>query len=294
MRSVTIVGIGRVGGALSLALADAGYKIDSLVYRDQAIAKPVAEAIEPSPRMHAFSDDWVETSDYVIIAVGDPEIASVSSACVGKISPNSVVLHTSGSLTSEALKALAESGSSVGSMHPLISIANSLTGKDSFRRAYFCIEGGEAAKNAASEIALALGGVPFSIETEMKSLYHAAAVMSCGHLVALVDAAIEMLTDCGIERKYAQNMLLPLIRSTIDNLASQGVDGALTGSFARADLAAVERHLEAISLFANDEVKEIYSILGDRSIEISRRSGADPNTLDAIRDQIVLAKRKSG
>lgn len=294
MQSVTIVGIGRIGGALSLALAEAGYKIDSLIYRNPAIAKLVAAIIEPAPRMSAFSDEWVEGADIVILTVSDPAIASVASECVGKISSNSVVLHTSGSLTSEALKVIAESGGSVGSMHPLVSIANPLTGKDSFREAYFCVEGDEAATNAASEMASALGGIPFSIETKMKSLYHAAAVTSCGHFVALIDAAVEMLTDCGIEKAHAQKMLLPLIRSTIDNLASQGIDGALTGSFARADLAAVERHIKAIDLSEKDEIKEIYSLLGDRSIEIARRNGADPIALDAIRTQIMLAKRKTG
>ena len=54
------------------------------------------------------------------------------------------------------------------------------------------------------------------------------------------DAAIEMLSECGIDAKTAQATLLPLIKSTIINLETQAPPRALTGTFARADVGAFE------------------------------------------------------
>ena len=71
------------------------------------------------------------------------------------------------------------------------------------------------------EIVRDLGGKSFSIRTEDKPLYHAAAVMVSGNVVALFDVALEMLGDCGLDRKTARAVLLPLIASTVRSLQTK-------------------------------------------------------------------------
>jgi predicted short-subunit dehydrogenase-like oxidoreductase (DUF2520 family) len=122
-------------------------------------------------------------------------------------------------------------------------------------------------------------------------LYHASAVTACGHLVALIDAAIEMLTKCGLDEKSAQQTLLPLIKSTVENLETQTPAEALTGTFARADVATFEKHLDALGENVSQELLEIYLQLGARSLHLAEKQGADAEGLKAIGKKISLAKK---
>jgi predicted short-subunit dehydrogenase-like oxidoreductase (DUF2520 family) len=132
----------------------------------------------------------------------------------------------------------------------------------------------------------ALGGRPFSVETGLKPLYHASAVMACGHVVALIDAAVESLARCGLTRAEAKETLLPLISSTIENLGRQTTSEALTGTFARADSQTFERHVEALGTSASVDVLSIYLLLGKRSLELARSQGADEKGIRSISDRI--------
>lgn len=290
MRTISVMGVGRAGGALALALSQAGFTIDYLIVRDASNAKRIAV------KANIISSDSIPeiTSDVVLIATGDPDIAIAAQMLAGHLTSQSVVLHTSGSLSSDVLSGLAVAGCSTGSLHPLVSISDALTGSGNFRGAFFCIEGDENAVSTAGSLVKSLGGHPFSIATEFKPLYHAAAVMACGHLVALIDIAAEMLSRCGVERGGAQEILMPLIRSTLANLESRSPSAALTGTFARADVNAFQRHLQAIDEQMSDEVREIYLLLAERSTDLAAAAGVDVAAIGAMRQRIRVAKRKSG
>jgi len=60
--------------------------------------------------------------------------------------------------------------------------------------------------------------------------------MASPHLVALFDLAAEMLSACGISKKSARQVLLPLVESTVNNLMVMNPEQALTGTFARGDI----------------------------------------------------------
>ena len=75
---------------------------------------------------------------------------------------------------------------------------------------------------------------------ESKALYHAAALTAAGHLTALIDLAMEMLVSCGLNRRAAQEVLMPLVESAVNNLKASPPEKALTGTFARGDLATVQ------------------------------------------------------
>ncbi len=291
MPSVSIVGVGRAGGALALALHRAGYKIDHLIHRDPETAEQIRSLI-PEATLFASSGSMPSiASDVIIIATPDPDIRTAAEQLSDQLKRNTVVLHTSGSLSSDILSTLAEKGCATGSMHPLVSISDPVSGSLGFADVYFCIEGEKDAVMAATSIVESLGGRAFSIATRFKPLYHAAAVMSSGHFVALIDVAVEMLAKCGIDPQMAKEILLPLMKSTLSNLETRDPARALTGSFARADADAVERHLGAF----DDEmqsIREIYLLLGERSIELAAANGADSAAVEKLRENIAIAKRK--
>lgn len=291
MHSISIIGIGRMGGALAIALSQRGCRIENLVHRSSGNAAAVARLISPAPRQVPSTETVELVSDIVLITSADTEIEDIAAALTNSVLAGSVILHTSGSLSSSVLKPLRASGASLGSMHPLVSISDSVTGSERFAGAYFCIEGDDAAVAAARSIAESLGGIPFSIDTAFKSLYHASAVMASGNVVALIDAAIEMLSRCGIDKSRAQAVLLPLIRSTIGNLEAQTPSDALTGTFARADADAFERHFAAMDGRVSPEIREIYLLLGERSLALAEQQGADREAVEDLRWRISMAKR---
>jgi predicted short-subunit dehydrogenase-like oxidoreductase (DUF2520 family) len=292
MRKISIIGVGRVGGALALALAEKGYEIENLIVRDAARAAQVFELIEPKPRVASFAEISEISSEIIFITTRDFEIEPAAETLAGKIkNAQPSIFHTSGSRSSEILQPLREIGAATGSIHPLVSISDAVLGAQRFRDAYFCIEGNGQAVEIANEIVAALGGKPFSIETKYKTLYHASAVTACGHLVAVIDTAIEMLSACGLSQGAAKETLLPLIKSTIENLEVQTTAEALTGTFARADVLTFERHLAAIDESASAEVREIYLQLGARSAHLAQRQGANAENLRVILDKISLAKK---
>jgi predicted short-subunit dehydrogenase-like oxidoreductase (DUF2520 family) len=167
-------------------------------------------------------------------------------------------------------------------MHPLISVSDARAGAESLGRAHFCIEGQPRAVKLARMLVRALGGRSFSIRTQDKALYHAAAVMTSGHTVALFDLAAELLHRCGLSETRARAALLPLLASTLENLSRHAPARALTGTYARADLSTVNKHLAALLDAQTGEALRAYALLGLRSVELARENGADPATLKQI------------
>ena len=290
MRKVSIIGIGRVGGALAIALAQKGYLIENLFVRNDVTARIVAEIIKPKPQILSAENFSEISSGIVFITTQDTEIESAARNLAKHLKNKPFVFQTSGALSSDVLQSLKKIGCRTGSIHPLVSISDARLGAERFDGANFCVEGGAEAVELANEIVADLGGKSFSIETRYKTLYHASAVTACGHLVALIDVAVEMLKKCGLDETQAQETLLPLIKSTVENLETQTISGALTGTFARADVATFEKHLAALENVSS-EAREIYLQLGARSVHLAERLGANAENLSEIRRQISLAKK---
>ena len=287
MKKVAIVGIGRLGGALALALSRKEYDVAYLVHRSQEIAERVASRMSSRPILFGETARLGEYDpEIVIITTADPEIGLVAAQLVPLLKGQPPVLHTSGSLSSKILSGLADIGCSIGSIHPLLSVSSYAIGDDAFKGAYFCVEGDAIGHAVGVEIAEVLGGIPFVVDSEMKSLYHAAAVMACGHVTALIDVANKMLGKCGIKGQDTNKIFIPLIESTIENIKKHGTAAAITGSFARADASAVSRHISAIKSEMDSEILEIYRLLGEMSLRIAESNGVDPERSMKVRETI--------
>ena len=149
------------------------------------------------------------------------------------------------------------------------------------------LKGAAGAVSLARRIVRDLGARSFHVNTAKKALYHAAAVTSSGHMVALFDIATEMLGRCGLKEKDARSVLMPLIESTVANLKELPPAEALTGTFARADVETVHRHLKAIRQEKVKEALAAYTILGRRSLRLAERRGASREALEAILKSLV-------
>ncbi len=292
MVTISIIGIGRVGGALALALPKEKYSIDNLAYRRVQLPTVVADAITINGKVCTLDEIEHISSNLVFITTQDSEIVSVSRALSGKIDRDSIVFHTSGARSSAVLDDLKVAGCRTGSIHPLVSVSAPELGASRFRGAYFCVEGHPDAVAVGETLVNDLGGRPFTIDTKFKTLYHASAVTACGHLVALFDSAVEMMTKCGLSAEDSKKILLPLVKSTVQNLGEQSTSAALTGTFARADIETFTHHLTALNQYVSDDLLEIYLLLGERSLELAAKEGVSPERIETLRTKVFVAKSK--
>ncbi len=214
MSSARIIGRGRAGSALAIALDEVGWTIFTLGRGDD----PGAAA---------------EGVDLVVIATPDAAIAEVAAAV--RPSPTTVVAHLAGSLGIGVLGGHPRRGA----LHPLVALPDGPTGARRLRSgAWFAVAGDPLVESIAVE----LGGTPFEIADEHRAGYHAAAVIASNHLVALLGQAQRVGDASGVPFEA----LLDLVRATVDNVAELGPAAALTGPAARGDDDTIERHLAAL------------------------------------------------
>jgi predicted short-subunit dehydrogenase-like oxidoreductase (DUF2520 family) len=308
--SIAIIGAGRVGTALGLGLKRAGFDVAAVVNRRATHARKAARLIGPGilsltsarlERPRAF--EQLNKTSVIVIATPDDAIATVAAklstlfrarrSTISK-SRRKIALHVSGALSSKILMPLRSVGFAIGSLHPLISISDPLAGAKLFKGAFFGVEGDPAAVKVARAMVRRLGGQSFTLKPNSKALYHAAAVTTSGHSVALIDIAIEMLRQCGLSSPTARQVLLPLIESTIANLSVKDPARALTGTFARGDVKTVARHLVAIESAALSDALSAYLLLGKRSVQLARKLGVNKSDLDRIETLLAARRRVLG
>jgi predicted short-subunit dehydrogenase-like oxidoreductase (DUF2520 family) len=284
------VGAGRLGTALARALHGCGYEVLALVSREAAHARRAAKRAGVETVALGIGEvERLPAADLLFITTPDDAVAETGARLAALPSLNGgVALHASGALSSEVLAPLRGRGFAVGSMHPLASVSEAAAGAESLRRAFYCIEGDAKATRAARRVARDLGGETFTIDPGDKALYHAAAVLAAGHVVALFDVALDTLRRCGLAEPRARKILLPLLRSVADNLARHTPARALTGSFARADVETVRKHLRALE---DTDALAVYKLLGEHSLKLTESVGTDADAVEKVRQALGNKKQ---
>jgi predicted short-subunit dehydrogenase-like oxidoreductase (DUF2520 family) len=262
--------------------------VRALVSRTAAHARRAAErAGVEALALGAGQLGRLPEADLLFVTTPDDRIG-VTAARLAALPPRApVALHASGALSSGVLAPLGARGVRVGSMHPLASVSEAAAGAASLRGAFYCVEDEAAAVRAARRVVGDLGGESFRVESRHKPLYHAAAVMTAGHVVALFDVARDTLTRCGLTGRRAQAVLLPLLRSVVENLASRPPARSLTGSFARADVETVRKHLRALGGLEGSDALAVYRLLGEHSLALAKEAGADAGAVEKLRRELI-------
>lgn len=218
-----VVGRGRLGSAMALALRDAGLEVDG----------PLARGADAT------------RAGLVLLCVPDGEIAAAS-AC---IAPGRLVGHCSGATGLGAL-----GHEQAFALHPLMTVTEQGA---CFAEAGCAVAGSTPrALRAATALAQRLDMRPFAIAEDDRAAYHAAASIASNFLVTLEGAAERLAASAGIDR----DMIAPLVRATVENWAAQGAQRALTGPLVRGDEATVARHREAVAE-RSPELLELFDAL---------------------------------
>jgi predicted short-subunit dehydrogenase-like oxidoreductase (DUF2520 family) len=180
IRSVSVVGTGRAGGAIASRLGERGLTV-------HAGREPLADA------------------DLVVLAVPDASIADVAKQL--QIGP--WVAHVSGATSLSAL----DPHQRRFSVHPLQTLTQD-RGAEQLDGAWGAVTAEtDEARSTARWLAETLGLRPFDLADADKPLYHAGAAMASNFLVTLYRAAARLLVETGVPPEA----LVPLMERTIEN-----------------------------------------------------------------------------
>jgi predicted short-subunit dehydrogenase-like oxidoreductase (DUF2520 family) len=264
-----------MGLALGSVLADAD-AFDELLFigrRSRAPENPVLEL--PGVGYSVASPGPAPAGTRVLLAVPDGAIAPVASEIArhGVPGPGSVALHLSGALPADALAILAERGYSVGSLHPLQTVADPLTGAERLQDAFFTFEGGGEARDAAADIVRAAGGRMLEVHAADKARYHAACVFASNYVVACGAVATRLLASAAG---------IPLWGGAISNLDHLGPSEALTGPVRRGDLDTIRAHLAVL----DGDTRQAYAELAWQAVQLAKQAGLDAKAAEAIEAEI--------
>jgi len=140
-----------------------------------------------------------------------------------------------------------------------------------------------AAADWAREIVALLGGDVLEIRPERQALYHASAVMASNYVVALVDAAVILMGEAGIDQSSALRALAPLLTASAANAVALTPAAALTGPIERCDLQTVEAHLQALERVPRT-VGRLYRNAARHTLELAQRKNPakDYSPLDRL------------
>lgn len=273
--SVAIIGCGRLGGALGLALQRRGYTIAAASSASAGGTQRAARLLDC--KVTNDPAEAAKSAEIVLVAVPDDAIVEVASVLSAVTSPSMIVVHTSGATSVEALASVASTGARTASMHPLQSIADPRRGAEALKGAAVAVTSAPDDRSELYKLAYAWGGRPFPLPDESKTLYHAAAVMASNYVAASIAAALAVLEATGLENTRA--LLGPLVRTSASNAVATR---AVTGPAVRGDAGTVRAHLEALRDVDTDpDVIEAYRVL---AVLAARIGGGDP---EAIRGAMV-------
>jgi predicted short-subunit dehydrogenase-like oxidoreductase (DUF2520 family) len=279
---ISIIGAGRLGRSLGRSLRERGWRIHSVVTRSQTTARRALRSIGAGHACATISSE-VFLAPVILIAVPDSSIQAVVQqlADVGaQDARKHFILHTSGALASDVLAPVRRLGASVGSLHPLQSFSG--VGAPSLEGRVFAIEGDAGAVRVSRSLVRSLDGQVLLLDSVAKPLYHTAASIAAGQVLAAIEAAIQLLASIGMKRREALRALLPLTRQVLENQERLGARAAWTGPLARGDFRVIAAHEKAL-LTRPEEYLAAYRALNRLAARVLAR---DPESVLAALDEI--------
>ena len=244
--NITVIGSGKVGTALSLALKQKGHAIHEIYSRNKKTAAALAKKVKAKSisNLNNISAD----SDLYIICVNDQHIADIADSFPFKHKP---VVHTSGATPMSVLKKF----KSHGVFYPLNSVSRT---SFSFKGTPICISASNLQlEKTLKTLAKDLGGKTMLLTDQQRMALHLSAVFANNFSNALFQAAFEILKKVDIPF----HVLFPLIDQTIASIKSHQPSTVQTGPALRDDKATMAKHLKQLK--NNRDLKIVYKLLSE-------------------------------
>jgi predicted short-subunit dehydrogenase-like oxidoreductase (DUF2520 family) len=271
---VFVLGAGRAGRSLARAFVVAGVDVVGLHGRHpEPTASPPISAGPLPPALG--------TATVVLVTVRDAQLGdALRQLADTSLSPRAVVLHASGATDPAEASTLRFRGHPVGTMHPLVPLANPDRAPAVLRDAWIGVDGDPEAIAAARALAATVGAHALTIPPGEKPRYHAAAVFAANFPVVVAALAERLLVEAGVLESEARAATLGLMSAAVSNLETGRPHDVLTGPIARGDVASVLGHLSAL---ANDApALAAYVTLSRAALTLARERGTSAERLAEI------------
>jgi predicted short-subunit dehydrogenase-like oxidoreductase (DUF2520 family) len=258
--SVGIISAGRVGAALGSALEQAGHVVVACSAVSRASLERARRRLPDTTILPIH--EVPARGELLLLAVPDAELASVVSglAATRSVRAGTIVVHTSGANGIGVLGPLTEQGCLPLAIHPAMTFTGSDEDLDRLPDSCFGITAADEVGYAIGQsLVLEIGGEPFRVREDARTLYHAALAHASNHVVTVVADALEALRAALWGQELlgqqlvddapggiAERVIGPLTRAAVENTLQRG-QAALTGPVARGDADAVAAHLQALS-----------------------------------------------
>jgi predicted short-subunit dehydrogenase-like oxidoreductase (DUF2520 family) len=228
-RGVAVIGLGNWGTSLAAALDASGLLVERVhVWR---------------PKSHRELDARV-----LWLCVPDTAIAQTAEWLTTQRDDLSgqMVIHSSGALDRNVLKAAERAGARTGSVHPMMSFPTRRVVP--VTRVRFAVEAADdAMRKELFALVKRLGGAPFKIDGKGKAMYHAGAMFGSPLLVATLAAGVRALRLAGVVEKDALALLGPMASATVANIQKKGLAQSFSGPLARGDAATIKLHRKVLA-----------------------------------------------
>jgi predicted short-subunit dehydrogenase-like oxidoreductase (DUF2520 family) len=276
---IGIVGAGRVGAVLGVALARAGHRIVA-VSGVSASSKQRIRNLLPG-LVAQPADEVAGAAELLILAVPDDALAGLVAglAETGALRAGQIVAHTSGAHGIGVLAPAVAAGAWPLALHPAMTFTGTIEALGRLPGISYGVTAPPALKALATRLVADLGGSVEWIAEERRPLYHAALAHGANHLVTLVNEALDRLRDAGV--RNPERVLDPLLHAALDNALRLG-DAALTGPVSRGDAGTVAGHLTTLQESAPDSVGAYRALArrtADRAIAAGRLRPIDAGPL---------------
>jgi len=269
-KSLALIGPGRAGTTIALALRALGWTVTAVAGRAPDAQSTTTAAAALASRAMPVSDA-ARGAALVLVATPDRAIEHTIATAEPAIAPGALVVHLAGSRGLDVFEGLRATRADVrvGALHPLQSFPTATIGLERLPGSWAAVAGDPA----VSELAHSLGLRTFTLADADRVRYHAAAVVAANHLVSLLGQVERLAAGCGVPFEAFGGLVV----ACVENAFALGPAGALTGPVARGDLSTVEAHLRAL----DPAEREAYRALAREAARLTGRR--DPG-LDRLLD----------
>ena len=262
--NIAVIGTGRMGIAQARLARVFGDTIvfgidvqpEAQMFYTKEFGVPCYHSIE-----EAMEAPW-DRLDLVWLVVCDDQIQTAASAISKCIQTYTTVFHTSGALSSQVLKQVLPNNP-CASLHPLVSCPLKSVTDDECLRTYqhliHTYEGDITALDLAKSIVARYGASLVQIESDKKSLYHAAAVFVSNYPVTLLHIATTLFETCGMTHDMAKSASSRLLSQTSHAVENTEAADALTGPAKRRDTHTIATHQHTLEPYP--ELLNLYNAL---------------------------------
>jgi predicted short-subunit dehydrogenase-like oxidoreductase (DUF2520 family) len=243
---IAIVGPGRLGTALALALYRRGYRITEIIGEQGRHYQRLASSLARKVRARARGIvDARFDCEIIWLCVPDSLIADVARVLAARdLGQARVAFHSSGALSASEIKPLRARHLVVAAVHPVMTFVTD--SQPRLEAVPFSMEGDDSAIQVAQKIVRNLGGESFRIKAPRKAAYHAWATFASPLLIAFLAALEEAGRAAGIQPKTGKRRMMPIVQQTLRNYFALGPARSFSGPIVRGDVATVQRHLNAL------------------------------------------------